>query len=208
MGLANTLAALQEGIVLHDSSLGGMGGQPATRRPKYHKGFAGNTCTEDMVLMMEEMGIQTGLNIEEVIDTGLMAEEFCGRHLLGHVTRSGPVRHRSFRALSLQELRIHGEIAPALLFAGKMKEELSGQSLVGYVIREALAKNWPVPEDLNIVTDGIAMKGEFERRDILVTKFKVLAIEKSKGEALLEVLSQKANGDVFLEGQIKLVFPK
>ena len=207
MGLANTLAALQEGIVLHDSSLGGMGGQPATRRPKYHKGFAGNTCTEDMVLMMEEMGIQTGLNIEEVIDTGLMAEEFCGWHLLGHVTRSGPVRHRSFRALSLQELRIHGEIAPALLFARKMKEELSGQSLVGYVIREALAKNWPVPEDLNIVTDGIAMKGEFERRDILVTKFKVLAIEKSKGEALLEVLSQKANGDVFLEGQIKLIFP-
>jgi hypothetical protein len=104
-------------------------------------------------------------------------------------------------------LRIHGEIAPALLFAGKMKEELSGQSLVGYVIREALAKNWPVPENLRIITDGIAMKGEFERRDILVTKFKVLAIERSKGEALLEVLSQKANGDVFLEGQIKLIFP-
>ena len=206
MGLANTLAALQEGIVLHDSSFGGMGGQPATRRPKYHKGFAGNTCTEDMVLMMEEMGIQTGLSIDDVIDTGLMAEEFCGRHLLGHVTRSGPVRHRSPRALSLQELRINGEIAPALLFAGKMKEEVSGQSLVGYVIREALAKNWPVPGNLMIFTDGISVKGEFERRDILVTKFKVLAIEKSKGEALLEVLSQKANGDVFLEGQSKLIF--
>ena len=207
MGLANTLAALQEGIVLHDSSFGGMGGQPATRRPKYHKGFAGNTCTEDMVLMMEEMGIQTGLNIDDVIDTGLMAEAFCSRHLLGHVTRSGPVRHRSPRYLSLQELRLNGEIAPALLLAGKMKEEkLSGEALVGHVIREALAKNWPVPENLRISAEGIFPKEEFGGRDILVTKFKVLAIEKGKGEALLEVLSQKANGDVFFEGQIKLIF--
>jgi len=206
MGLANTLAALQEGIVLHDSSFGGMGGQPATRRPKYHKGFAGNACTEDMVLMMEEMGIQTGLNIDDVIDTGLMAEEFCGRHLLGHVTRSGPVRHRSLRPLSLQELRPNGEIAPALLFAGKMKEKLSGQALVGYVIREALAKNWPVPESLRISAEGISPKEELGSRDILVTRFKVLEIQKGRNEGVLEVLSQKANGDVFMEGQIKLIF--
>jgi len=206
MGLANTLAALQEGIVLHDSSFGGMGGQPATRRPKYHRGFAGNACTEDMVLMMEEMGIQTGLNIDDVIDTGLMAEEFCGRHLLGHVTRSGPVRHRSLRPLSLQELRPNGEIAPALLFAGKMKEKLSGQALVGYVIREALAKNWPVPESLRISAEGISPKEELGSRDILVTRFKVLEIQKGRNEGVLEVLSQKANGDVFMEGQIKLIF--
>ena len=208
MGLANTLAALQEGIVLHDSSFGGMGGQPATRRPKYHKGFAGNTCTEDMVLMMEEMGIQTGLNIDDLIGTGLMAEEFCGRNLLGHVTRSGPVRHRSSRHLSLQELRLNGEIAPGLLFAGKMKEKLSGQALVGYVIREALAKNWPVPTNLKISVDGVSVKEEFGGRDILVTRFKVLAIEKSKDEVILEVLSQKANGDVFMEGHIQLIFLK
>jgi hydroxymethylglutaryl-CoA lyase len=204
MGLANTLAALQEGIILHDSSFGGMGGQPATRRPKYHKGFAGNTCTEDMVLMMEEMGIQTGVNIEDVISTGLMAEEFCGRNLLGHVTRSGPVRHRSSRSLSLQELRPGGEISPALLFAGKMKEKLYGQALVSYVIREALAKNWPVPQNLRISADGISPKEEFGGRDILVTRFKVLAIEKDKGEAVLEVLCQKANGDVFMEGRARL----
>lgn len=207
MGLANTLAALQEGIVLHDSSFGGMGGQPATRRPKYHKGFAGNTCTEDMVLMMEEMGIDTGLNVEEVIETGLMAEEICGRNLLGHITRSGPVRHRSSRHLSLQELRLNGEIAPTLLFAGKMKKKLSGQALVAHVIREALAKNWPLAEKLEISVEGVSMKGEFGGRDILVTRFKVLAIEKSKDEALLEVLSQKANGDVFLEGQARLGLP-
>ncbi|NWF54043.1 MAG: hydroxymethylglutaryl-CoA lyase [Syntrophaceae bacterium] len=206
MGLANTLAALQEGIVLHDSSFGGMGGQPATRRPKYHKGFAGNTCTEDMVLMMEEMGIQTGLNIEDVMETGLMAEEFCGRTLLGHVTRSGPVRHRSPRPLSLPVLRPGGEIAPALLFAGKVKEKLSGQALVEKVIREALAKNWPLPENLKIFADGVVEREKFGGRDLLITRFKVLALEKSGGEATLEVLSQKANGDVFLEGQVKLIF--
>jgi hydroxymethylglutaryl-CoA lyase len=208
MGLANTLAALQEGIVLHDSSFGGMGGQPATRRPKYHKGFAGNACTEDMVLMMEEMGIQTGLNIDDVIDTGIMAEAFCGRNLLGHATRSGPVRHRVSRTFSLQELRLNGEIAPALLFAGKVKEKLSGQALVGYVIREALAKNWPVPESLKISVDGVSVKEEFGGRDILVTRFKVLEIQKEKNEGILEVLCQKANGDVFMEGQIKLIFLK
>ncbi len=206
MGLANTLAALQEGIVLHDSSFGGMGGQPATRRPKYHKGFAGNACTEDMVLMMEEMGIQTDLNIDDVIDTGMMAEEFCGRSLLGHVTRSGPVRHRVSRPLSLQELRLNGEIAPALLFAGKVKEKLFGQALVSYVIRQALAKNWPVPESLKISVDGVSVKEEFGGRDILVTRFKVLEIQKDKNEGILEVLSQKANGDDFMEGQIKLTF--
>jgi hypothetical protein len=135
-----------------------------------------------------------------------MAEEFCGRHLLGHVTRSGPVRHRSLRPLSLQELRPNGEIAPALLFAGKMKEKLSGQALVGYVIREALAKNWPVPESLRISAEGISPKEELGSRDILVTRFKVLEIQKGRNEGVLEVLSQKANGDVFMEGQIKLIF--
>jgi hypothetical protein len=206
MGLANTLAALQEGIVLHDSSFGGMGGQPATRRPKYHKGFAGNACTEDMVVMMEEMGIDTGLDMEGVIDAGIMAEELCGRSLLGHVTRSGPVRHLGSRPLSLRDLRLHGEIGPALLFAGKVKERLSGQALVGHVIREALAKNWPVPEDLRISTDGVSIRGEFAGRDILVTRFKVLGIQREKNEGILEILCQKANGDVFMEGQARLTF--
>ena len=206
MGLANTVAALQEGIVLHDSSFGGMGGQPATRRPRYHRGFAGNTCTEDVVLMMEEMGIDTGLDIEEVIDTGLLAEEFCGRSLLGHVTRSGPVRHRSSRPISLTDLRPNREIPPALLSAGKVEGGLTGQTLIGYVIRDALAKNWPLPEGLKISTDEIAFKGELDERDILYTRFRVLAIQTERDEAIMEVLSQKADGDVFFEGRVRFVF--
>jgi hydroxymethylglutaryl-CoA lyase len=208
MGLANTVAALQEGIVLHDSSLGGMGGQPATRRPKYHKGFAGNTCTEDMVLMMEEMGVDTGLDIDEVIAAGLLAEEACGQPLLGHVTRSGAVRHRCSRPLCLADLRQGGEIPPALLLTGRMKEQLPAEAIAGHVIREALAKQWPVPENVTISVAGVSRKEELGERDILVTRFRVAAIEKSTQEAVLEVLSQKANGDVFLEGQVRLIFPE
>jgi hypothetical protein len=122
------------------------------------------------------------------------------------VTRSGPVRHLSPRPFSLQELRLNGEIAPALLFAGKVKERLSGRALVSYVIREALAKNWPAPEGLRISTDEVSTRGEFGGRDILVTRFKVLEIRKEKNEAILEVLSQKASGDVFMEGKATLTF--
>ena len=208
MGLANTFAALQEGIILHDSSFGGMGGQPATRRPKYHKGFAGNTCTEDMVVMMEEMGIETGLQVEDVIDTALMAEDFCGRHLLGHVTYSGAIRHRSSKPISLKNLRPNGEVPAALLLAGRMKEKLSRGNLVEEIIRNALGKNWVIPDGLIISTDGVAVKGEFGGGDILVTRFKVLEIQEGENQAILEVLSQKANGDVFLEGQTRLLFSR
>jgi hydroxymethylglutaryl-CoA lyase len=208
MGLANTVAALQEGIVLHDCSLGGMGGQPATRRPKYHKGFAGNTCTEDVVHMMEEMGVQTGLATEDVIDVGVLAEEFCGRKLLGHVTRSGPVRHRKSSPLRLADLRQDGEIPPALLFAGTVVSTRPGQTLVETVIREALAKSWRALDGLRISTGDVAIRGELGGRDILVTRFKVLAIQTGRGEAVLEVLSQKSNGDVFFEGRVTLTFPR
>jgi hypothetical protein len=184
-----------------------MGGQPATRRPKYHKGFAGNTCTEDVVLMMEEMGIETGLGIDEVTETGLMAEEFCGRKLLGHVTRSGPVRHKTVNPLDLHELRPNREIPAALLFAGNIKDALPRETLIETVIREALAKNWSVPENLQVSTEGAAVKGEFGGRDILVTKLKVLAIEEERDEATLEALSQKSNGDVFFEGRVIFTFP-
>jgi hydroxymethylglutaryl-CoA lyase len=206
MGLANTLAALEEGIVYHDSSFGGMGGQPATRRPKYHKGFAGNTCTEDMVVMMEEMGIETGLQIDEVIETAFMAEEICGRQLHGHVSRSGSVRHRSPRPLCFQDLKVGREIPAALFFVGNVKEKLSSRELSSRVIREALQKNWPLPEGIDFDLTGVSVKGDVEERTILVTRFKALELNRADKQALLEVLSQKADGDVYLEGRVKLLF--
>jgi hypothetical protein len=206
MGLANTVAALEEGIVYHDSSFGGMGGQPATRRPKYHKGFAGNTCTEDMVIMMEEMGIETGLQIDEVIETAFMAEEICGRQLHGHVSRSGSVRHRSPNPLCFQDLKVGREIPPALFFVGNVKEKLSSRELSSRVIREALQKNWPLPEGIDFDLTGVSVKGDVEERTILVTRFNARELNEGNKQALLEVLSQKADGDVYLEGRVKLLF--
>lgn len=158
--------------------------------------------------MMHEMGIETGLQVEDVIDTALMAEEFCGRALLGHVSRSGPIRHQSNKSFCLQDLRPGKEIPAALLFAGKIKERLSGEELVNRVIREALGRNWVIPDGLKLSNDSIALKGELGATDILVTKLKVLSVQKEENQGILEVLSQKANGDVFLEGQVKLLFPQ
>nr|WP_040977934.1 hydroxymethylglutaryl-CoA lyase [Oceanobacillus jeddahense] len=60
--LANTFAALQQGVTLYDSSIGGLGGCP------YLPNATGNVATEDLVHMFEEMGIDTGINLEKVID--------------------------------------------------------------------------------------------------------------------------------------------
>jgi len=206
MGLANTLAALQEGIIYHDSSLGGLGGQPATRRPKYHKGFAGNTCTEDMVVMMNEMGIETGLSVAEVIEAALLAEEICGRQLLGHVTRSGAVRHRENSPLNLGKLRNGQEIPPALFYVGNLSPAEMGQNLPQMVIQEALQKSYPLPKDMTVDLSEVSLFGEVSSREILVTRFQVLAKDEHKNLAQLEVLCQKANGDVFFSGKIKLFF--
>lgn len=60
MALANTLAALQAGIEKFDSSIGGLGGCP------FSPGATGNLATEDLVLMLSEMGVETGLNYEVI----------------------------------------------------------------------------------------------------------------------------------------------
>jgi hydroxymethylglutaryl-CoA lyase len=209
MGLANTLAALQEGVVYHDSSLGGIGGQPATRRPRYHRGFAGNTCTEDMVIMMNEMGIDTGLNIHDVIDLGIMAEKVCGRELLSHVTRSGPIRHRSKRPLSINDLRPGWEIPPSLfLYSRDMEEKgLSCDDIPLLIIRDALDKNWPIPEGLSIDLGGVSPKVSLGEREILITRFECININREENRANLRVLSQRSDGEPYLDGEIKIYLP-
>jgi hydroxymethylglutaryl-CoA lyase len=62
LGLANALAAIDEGITTVDSSLGGLGGCPAA------PGASGNIVTEDLVFMLESMGLRTGINIEELLN--------------------------------------------------------------------------------------------------------------------------------------------
>jgi hydroxymethylglutaryl-CoA lyase len=92
-GVANTLAALELGLRYVDCSIGAIGGQPATTSAKYSAGYTGNTCSEDLVAMLQEMGAQTGIDLERLIDAGRRAEEIIGYRLRSNVIRSGPVIH-------------------------------------------------------------------------------------------------------------------
>lgn len=85
MGIANAYAGLQMGITRFDSSLAGLGGCPFAA----HKGAAGNLCTEDFVFMCEEMGVQTGIDLDALIECAAMAERIVGHPLPGSVMRGG-----------------------------------------------------------------------------------------------------------------------
>lgn len=74
-GLANVLAALQCGITTIDSSFGGLGTCP------YTSGASGNIATEDLVYMLHGMGIETGINLEQLVRCSQMAQKMLGRTL-------------------------------------------------------------------------------------------------------------------------------
>jgi hydroxymethylglutaryl-CoA lyase len=84
-GLANVLAALEEGIDSFESSFGELGGCPVP------PGSTGNVSTEDVVSMLHEMGIETGVELPKLIDASRAAQEVLGRPLGAHVLRAGPV---------------------------------------------------------------------------------------------------------------------
>lgn len=90
-GIANSLAALMGGMIYFDSSMGAIGGQPATGAELYHLGYAGNTCTEDLVCIFEEMGVDTEIDMEGLCELGFEAEKILGRQLRSNVIRCGPV---------------------------------------------------------------------------------------------------------------------
>lgn len=75
--LANVLAGLDSGITIYDASIGGMGGCP------YAPGAAGNLATEDLVYMLTEMGVRTGVDLEKLVDCGELAQEIVKRKLPG-----------------------------------------------------------------------------------------------------------------------------
>lgn len=93
-GMANTLTALTYGFRYVDTSLGAIGGQPKTGAASYHRGHTGNTCTEDLVPMLEEMGIGTDIDVRKLLALGARAEELIGRRLRSNFLLAGPVPHR------------------------------------------------------------------------------------------------------------------
>jgi len=86
-GLANVLAGLQVGVMVFDGSVGGLGGCP------YAKGATGNIATEDLVHMLHEMGIETGIDLPKLIECARLAQELVGRPLESRVGKVGPVNH-------------------------------------------------------------------------------------------------------------------
>lgn len=88
-GLANAYAALRLGVAQFDSTCAGLGGCPFAA----HKGAAGNICTEDFVFMCHEMGIETGIDLEKLIECAQLAEEIVGHPLPGKVMRAGSLAH-------------------------------------------------------------------------------------------------------------------
>jgi hydroxymethylglutaryl-CoA lyase len=84
-GLANVLAALEEGIDSFEASFGELGGCPVP------PGSTGNVSSEDLVSMLDEMGIETGVDLGRLVAAARAAQEILGRPLGAHVLRAGPV---------------------------------------------------------------------------------------------------------------------
>jgi len=82
--LANILTALRYGITEYDASVGGLGGCP------YAPGATGNVATEEVVHMLHDMGIETGVDLDALIDAARLAERIVGRELPSGVLRAGP----------------------------------------------------------------------------------------------------------------------
>jgi hydroxymethylglutaryl-CoA lyase len=87
-GLANVLAALEAGVESFESSFGELGGCPVP------PGATGNIATEDLVSMLHEMGIETGVDLPALIACARRAQEILGRPLGSHTLVAGPVDWR------------------------------------------------------------------------------------------------------------------
>lgn len=101
-GLANVLAALQAGITHFEGTMGGIGGQPANfvdgvpvaGTGSYYyvdPSIVGLVCMEDMVVMMDEMGIETGVDVDKVLEIGRWVEKIVGRRLRSECVRTGRI---------------------------------------------------------------------------------------------------------------------
>jgi hydroxymethylglutaryl-CoA lyase len=84
IGLVNVMRGLELGIDRYDSSIGGLGGCP------FAVGATGNVCSEDLVYMLDELGVETGVNLPRLIAVAQSVQSAFGRELPGQLMKSGP----------------------------------------------------------------------------------------------------------------------
>ena len=94
LGIAGAHAGLRMGVAHFDTTVAGLGGCPFAGQP----GATGNIASEELVLLCEEMGIPTGVDLEALIEAGRLAERIVGRQLPSTVLRSGSFRARKLAA--------------------------------------------------------------------------------------------------------------
>ena len=82
-GQANALAAIQAGVTQLDSSVGGLGGCP------FAPGASGNIATEELVYMLEESGVRTGMDLDAVLTAARVTEHAVGHELPSSLYRAG-----------------------------------------------------------------------------------------------------------------------
>jgi hydroxymethylglutaryl-CoA lyase len=85
LGIANAMAGLRMGVAKFDTTVGGLGGCPFAGQP----GAPGNICTEELALLCGEMGIETGIDLDALIEAGHLAEDIVGHRLPSELLRSG-----------------------------------------------------------------------------------------------------------------------
>lgn len=90
--IANSLVAVDMGITVIDTALGGTGGRPVDQRIQ-ESGPTGNTSSEDLSALLEEMGYRTGIDIDLVLAIGARLQEILGRPLYSHAVHAGRVQH-------------------------------------------------------------------------------------------------------------------
>jgi hydroxymethylglutaryl-CoA lyase len=90
--LVNAYAALQRGVVRFDTSVGGLGGSP------FAHGAGGNLATESLVAMLDDLEVETGIDVEQLVEAAAIVEELVGRPVPSGVAHHGPRNRRAASA--------------------------------------------------------------------------------------------------------------
>jgi hypothetical protein len=164
MGAANVYAALEMGVDMFDSSVAGLGGCPFAAHANVHG--AGNVCTEDMVYMCEEMGIETGIDVDALIDAAHIAERVIGEYV--PIMRKSTVNFVENPETVFENLR---EVRPSLFFAvPRVWEKVYSQVAIGLSEADKMqqaAYAWAVGvgrEVAQCTLDGRAPSGSLKLR--------------------------------------------